>query len=190
MGKTNLVHRFVKPASDDCKNIPPTIGVEFGGKTLEIHRKRVCLQIWDTAGQESFRSITRAYYRGAAVALIVYDIANRASFANVKLWIEECYANTNQNFVLVLVGNKTDLESARVVSAEEGQAYANSQGMLFVETSAKDNTNVAEAFELPAREILHKIETKQIEVSAFGYGIKLGNEQAEETQKTSCCKRG
>lgn len=87
-----------------------TIGVEFGAKLLEIKKKLIKIQIWDTAGQESFRSITRSYYRGSIGALLVYDVASRASFESVVKWITEIQQYGNDKIIIVLVGNKIDLE--------------------------------------------------------------------------------
>ena len=107
---------------------------------------------------ESFRSITRGYYRGAAAALIVYDVTNRTSFRNVKRWLEEARQNGNPNLIILLVGNKTDLASSRTVSFDEGQDFARSNDLLFLEASALTADHVEEGFLLVARKILEKLE--------------------------------
>jgi small GTP-binding protein len=88
-----------------------TIGVEFGAKTIELDSKVVKIQIWDTAGQEAFQAITRTYYKGAVGALLVYDITRRETFLHVTKWLEEVKANSSKNIVIILIGNKKDLES-------------------------------------------------------------------------------
>jgi Ras-related protein Rab-2A len=135
---------------------------------------QIKLQIWDTAGQESFRSITRSYYRGAAGALLVYDITRRDTFQHLSKWLEEAKSHAQPTMVILLIGNKSDLEHRRAVSTEEGQAFANANGLLFLETSAKTAYNVETAFLKTAEEIHAKITSGEIDVSNESHGIKLG----------------
>ena len=135
---------------------------------------QVKLQIWDTAGQESFRSITRSYYRGAAGALLVYDITRRDTFAHLGQWLDEAKQHAQPNMVILLIGNKNDLEDKRAVSTEEGQAFADEHGLLFMETSAKTAYNVEQAFLKTAEEIHGKIINGEIDVSNEAHGIKVG----------------
>lgn len=111
---------------------------------ITIEQKQVKLQIWDTAGQESFRSITRSYYRGAAGALLVYDITRRETFDHLSSWLEDARQHASTNMVIMLIGNKSDLESRREVRREEGEAFAREHGLVFMETSAKTAANVEE----------------------------------------------
>lgn len=110
------------------------------------------------AGQESFRSITRSYYRGAAGALLVYDITRRDTFNHLTTWLEDARQHSNSNMVIMLIGNKSDLESRREVKKEEGEAFAREHGLIFMETSAKTASNVEEAFINTAKEIYEKIQ--------------------------------
>ncbi|KAG7276157.1 hypothetical protein CRUP_030581 [Coryphaenoides rupestris] len=121
-------------------------GVEFGARMITIDGKQIKLQIWDTAGQESFRSITRSYYRGAAGALLVYDITRRDTFNHLTTWLEDARQHSNSNMVIMLIGNKRTLESRREVKKEEGEAFAREHGLIFMETSAKTASNVEEVF--------------------------------------------
>ncbi|EPY31614.1 Rab family, other [Strigomonas culicis] len=123
-----------------------TIGVEFGARMVNVQGRNVKLQIWDYAGQESFRSITRSYYRGASGALLVYDVTRRETFEHLQSWLEDARANTNTTLMIMLIGNKSDLDSKRQVSKEDGQSFADKHGLVFMETSAKSAENVDEAF--------------------------------------------
>uniref|UniRef100_A0A5F8G7X3 RAB2A, member RAS oncogene family n=1 Tax=Monodelphis domestica TaxID=13616 RepID=A0A5F8G7X3_MONDO len=121
-----------------------TIGVEFGARIITIDDKQIKLQIWDTAGQESFRSITRSYYRGAAGTLLMYDITQRQTFNHLTTWLEDARQHSNANMVVTLIGNKSDLETRQEVKKEEGEAFAREHGLIFMETSARTSTNVEE----------------------------------------------
>lgn len=150
-----------------------TIGVEFGARLIQIDGRQIKLQIWDTAGQESFRSITRSYYRGAAGALLVYDISRRDTFVHLSRWLEEVRQNSNPYMTIILVGNKSDLER-REVTFQEGQDFARQNNLIFLETSAKTAQNVEEAFILTARKIYENIQAGIYDLSSDAHGIKCG----------------
>lgn len=151
-----------------------TIGVEFGARMVQIENRQIKLQIWDTAGQESFRSITRSYYRGAAGALLVYDITRRETFNHLTRWLEEARQNANQSMVIMLIGNKSDLEHRRQVSKEEGEKFAKEHNLIFLETSAKTAANVEEAFIHTAQKIYENITSGNMDVTNETHGIKVG----------------
>ncbi|KAF4660239.1 Ras- protein Rab-2A [Perkinsus olseni] len=150
-----------------------TIGVEFGARLVNVDGKQIKLQIWDTAGQESFRSITRSYYRGATGALLVYDISRRDTFNHLTRWLEEARQNSNPNMVIMLIGNKCDLER-REVSYEEGAQFAKGNNLIFLEASAKTAQNVEEAFLQTARKIYENILAGVYDLSNESHGIKVG----------------
>lgn len=104
------------------------------------------------------RSITRSYYRGAAGALLVYDITRRETFNHLTTWLEDARQHSNSNMVIMLIGNKSDLDSRREVKKEEGEAFAREHGLVFMETSARTAANVEEAFINTAKEIYEKIQ--------------------------------
>ncbi|XP_030016111.1 ras-related protein Rab-2A isoform X1 [Sphaeramia orbicularis] len=156
VGKSCLLLQFTDKRFQPVHDL--TIGVEFGARMITIDGKQIKLQIWDTAGQESFRSITRSYYRGAAGALLVYDITRRDTFNHLTTWLEDARQHSNSNMVIMLIGNKSDLESRREVKKEEGEAFAREHGLIFMETSAKTASNVEEAFINTAKEIYEKIQ--------------------------------
>ncbi|KAH3745289.1 rab2 protein [Pelomyxa schiedti] len=145
-----------------------TLGVEFGSRSVAVRDNQVKLQIWDTAGQEKFRSIIRSYYRGAAGALLVYDITRRDTFEHLSLWLEDCRRFSTQNIVIMLIGNKCDLESSRVIPREEGERFAKENGLFFLETSAKTAHNVEEAFLQTATRIYEDVETGRITLDTGG----------------------
>lgn len=118
----------------DC---PHTIGVEFGTRIIEVSGQKIKLQIWDTAGQERFRAVTRSYYRGAAGALMVYDITRRSTYNHLSSWLTDTRNLTNPSTVIFLIGNKCDLEAQRDVTYEEASKFAEENGLMFVEASAK-----------------------------------------------------
>lgn len=144
-GKTSLITRFLFDAFDS--NYASTVGIDFTSKALEISETRtVRLQLWDTAGTERFRSLVPAYIRDSHAAVIVYDITSRESFEATKMWAGQVRGVAGPSVVVVLVGNKTDLQEARAVSTEEGQARAQELGCIFTETSAKAGHNVKTMF--------------------------------------------
>ena len=149
VGKSSLILRYVDQVWSDT--FVPTIGVDFKVKTLEIDNKQIKMQIWDTAGQERFRNVISSYFRGSHGILLIYDITNRDSFKNLENWLIEIEKNASQNVLKILIGNKNDLVNDREIQSEEGQAFANRNGMEFIEISAKMNTNVTEAFEALAK---------------------------------------
>ncbi|CAI2377533.1 unnamed protein product [Moneuplotes crassus] len=173
VGKSCLLLQFTDKRFKSTHDL--TIGVEFGSRTVEVGDKSVKLQIWDTAGQESFRSITRSYYRGSIGALLVYDITQRQSFENLQKWMEEMKENAHSRMTIILVGNKTDLESERQVSYEEGQAFAKDNGLVFFETSAKCAYNVDKAFLSVTKDIYFNLERGEYDIHKESIGIKPGN---------------
>ena len=173
VGKSCILNQFLNDDFNEDYDI--TVGVEFGARTIDIKGRMAKLQIWDTAGQDSFKSITRAYYRGAAAALVCYDITSRSSFENLNIWLEECLENGNKEMMLILVGNKIDLEEEREVSTEEGIQFAKANQMLFFETSAKTAEKVGELFSMSAGQIFKKIEIGVIDPKNENFGVKKGN---------------
>ncbi|PHT60681.1 Ras-related protein RIC1, partial [Capsicum baccatum] len=144
VGKSCLLLRF----ADDTyqESYISTIGVDFKIRTVEQDGKTIKLQIWDTAGQERFRTITSSYYRGAHGIIVVYDVTDQESFNNVRQWLNEIDRYATPNVNKILVGNKSDLVANRVVSYETAKAFADEIGIPFLETSAKDASNVEQSF--------------------------------------------
>jgi small GTP-binding protein len=197
VGKTNLLTRFTRGDFDpDSKS---TIGVEFATKTLEIEGKTVKAQIWDTAGQERYRAITPAYYRGAVGSLLLYDISSSLTFQSLPRWLHELRENADNNVVVMLVGNKCDLQDLRTVRTDEGIVFAKNENLLFIETSALDATNVHPCFCRLITEIVHRLSKPDLcqELSGGGGGGELkptegpgvsitGSSDGEKTEG-GCC---
>jgi len=154
VGKSCLLLRF----SDHIftSNYISTIGVDFKIRTIDMEGKRIKLQIWDTAGHERFRTITSSYYRGAQGIIVVFDMTDVTTFNNVKKWVKEIESFSGNSCVLLLVANKSDLEERRMVPYEEGKAYAEELKVPYLETSAKTDARVEEAFLGLAKRILDK----------------------------------
>ena len=192
VGKSCILNQFLSNTFNEDYDI--TVGVEFGAKTIKANNRRVKLQIWDTAGQDSFKSITRAYYRASAAAIICYDITNQISFENIESWLEECQSNGNSEMTMVLVGNKVDLEDEREVSFEQGAQFAKKNRMLFFETSAKTSEKVGEIFKQSSEIIFEKIEKGIIDPKNECFGVKKGNKKKikipnkkKKIKESSCC---
>ncbi|XP_042612756.1 ras-related protein Rab-14-like isoform X1 [Cyprinus carpio] len=170
VGKSCLLHQFTeKKFMADC---PHTIGVEFGTRIIEVSGQKVKLQIWDTAGQERFRAVTRSYYRGAAGALMVYDITRRSTYNHLSSWLTDARNLTNPNTVIILIGNKADLEAQRDVTYEEAKQFAEENGLLFLEASAKTGENVEDAFLEAAKKIYQNIQDGSLDLNAAESGVQ------------------
>ena len=163
-------------------------------KYVPIKNYNIRIEIWDTAGQEAFRSITRTYYKSSTCALIVYDITDKKTFENVATWLNECRDMCYKDILICLIGNKCDLEGKRAISYEEGKKFADDNNLLFFETSAKDGTNIQEIFIESVTNLVDKIESGQLKLDTANNGIKIGkypNKEEDEddakSQKKGCC---
>jgi len=188
VGKSSLLVRFADDVFTD--NFMPTIGVDFKIRNNEVDGKTIKLQIWDTAGQERFKTITSSYYKGAHGIIVTYDITCRDSFSAIQNWMAEVEKHASDNISRILVGNKCDLESQRVVSTEEGQELADHYCIRFLETSAKDSKNVEQAFTLMTREIKNRVAiTKDEGKNKENPSRKttLGEGTTIKTEKKGCC---
>ena len=173
VGKSNLLLKFCFDKFNEEYQV--TIGVEFGTKVIQLENQEIKIQIWDTAGAENFRSITRSYYKNTVCALVVYDISNRETFMKVTDWIEDCKSQAPKSLNIILVGNKKDLSDKREVSFEEGQDLAEKNKIPFYETSAKTGENVENVFIKSANEILKKINENYYDLDKEDCGIKIGH---------------
>ena len=189
VGKSNILSRYAKNTFKPNHEI--TIGCEFMAKNIQLKDKIIRIQIWDTAGQESFRSITRSYYKNSTCAFIVYDITFKKTFDNVIIWLNECRDMCYKNILICLIGNKIDLEDKREVTFEDGENFAKENNLLFFETSAKNGNNINEIFLESAKILMNKIEKGEILIENNNTGIKIGNSENNEDmiirKKEGCC---
>lgn len=187
VGKSSLLLRF----SDNTFSgtYITTIGVDFKIRTVDINGEKVKLQIWDTAGQERFRTITATYYRGTHGVIVVYDVSNGQSFANVKRWLHEIDQNCDE-VSRILVGNKDDDPDMKVVLTQDAQRFAEQMDIQLYETSAKENKNVEEMFLAITRQVLEKKKEQQHRLQQQANdAIKLGGGGSRRGPKgkSKCC---
>ena len=143
-GKTNIINRYI--SNKFVENSQPTIGVEMFSKDFQIEDDSVHAQIWDTAGQEKYNTLTSSYYKGAKGALIVYDVTQKTTFDKIERYIDELKDNADKNVFMVLVGNKSDLEGNRMILKEEGEQLATKLKIGFFEVSAKTGVGIENLF--------------------------------------------
>eukprot|EP00177_Eucheuma_denticulatum_P000887 GFKZ01001604.1.p2 GENE.GFKZ01001604.1~~GFKZ01001604.1.p2 ORF type:complete len:203 (+),score=34.62 GFKZ01001604.1:280-888(+) len=184
VGKSCLLLRF----ADDTytESYISTIGVDFKIRTIELDGKTIKLQIWDTAGQERFRTITSSYYRGAHGIIIVYDVTDQESFNNVKSWLQEIDRFASEHVCKLLVGNKNDMTSKKVVDTATAKEFADSLGIKFLETSAKTSENVEAAFLAMAAEIKASTSFQPTKNNAGGT-VNVSTKDEELKASSGCC---
>jgi len=183
VGKSSLLVRFADNIFS--ANYITTIGVDFKIRTLVIDGARVKLQIWDTAGQERFRTITSTYYRGTHGVIVVYDVTNGESFANVKRWLHEIEQNCDA-VSTVLVGNKNDDPSRKVVLTTDAKRFASQMDISLFETSAKDNINVEDMFHEITKQVL-KAKQRQTEAEQERDTVNLHDSSTGKPAKSKKC---
>lgn len=190
VGKSSLLMRFLQNKFSD--GIETTVGAAFSTKTIESRNRQVKFEIWDTAGQERFRSLAPMYYRGASGAVVVYDQTNTLTFERAKEWVRQVTQTcANPNIVIALAANKCDVaEDARAVPIETAEAFAEQEGLLFLETSAKSGRNVARLFEVIAAQLPEEPfipEQRGLVVSAAAAQSSAASPDGEPQRKAGCC---
>lgn len=174
VGKTSIITRFMYDNFD--RHYQATIGIDFLSKTMYLEDRTVRLQLWDTAGQERFRSLIPSYIRDSSVAVVVYDVTNRASFLHTGRWVDDVRAERGTDVVICLVGNKTDLgNDKRQISTEEGEEKAKKDGLLFMECSAKAGYNVKGLFRKLATSLPGSVDNANNSSNNSGAGVGNGN---------------
>ena len=186
VGKTNLVKRFVH--NTFSSNTQATVGVEFFSNNYFINEKLFKIEIWDTAGQERYKSITASYYKGAAGAILVYDVTSLSTFNNIERWLKEIKESASKDIKILMVGNKTDLEDKIVISNEISKNKAADLNIPVIETSALNASNVKEAFHLMIKEIYKIAIAKINENSVVNKNeYKISDQAIDLNAKKKCC---
>ena len=187
VGKTNLLLRYLK--NEFNTQTKATVGVEFGNTKVQIDNALIKAQIWDTEGQERYRSITSAYYKGAHGALIVYDITRKDSFDSVEKWLSDLKNNGEEKMVIMAIGNKCDMVNERVISTEEGEAKAQRNNIAFLETSALNATNVAKAFDVLIQKlyVAFKKDFEDNDEDDLGENANTIEIRTGNSKKEQCC---
>ena len=188
VGKTNIMSKYLK--NQFMEHSKATVGVEFGSKLFNHQGHKIKAQIWDTAGQEKYKAITGAYYKGSKGAFIVYDITRKDTFASIERWVNDLKATSDPKLTIILIGNKNDLDDKREVSKDQGEEKAKSFGCAFLETSAFSGDNLDKAFELMVKEIYEKFSnssSEEEEFEAVKKGEDLKVEKATDKKKKACC---
>ena len=174
VGKSNILLRFSRNEFDSGHQA--TLGIEFANKHVIYNNVDYLVQIWDTAGQENFRSVTRAYYKASAVAMVVYDITKEETFSHIQTWIKDCKDLAPSTVLIALIGNKSDLEEQRVITKERGENLARENNMMFFETSALNGNGIENAFKKCIEKVDKKIRNGDYNLSNLDemnkYGIK------------------
>ncbi|XP_054461364.1 ras-related protein Rab-25-like [Anoplopoma fimbria] len=189
VGKSNLLSRFTK--NEFNHESRTTIGVEFSTRTVHLDNYTIKAQIWDTAGLERYRAITSAYYRGAVGALLVYDISKHLTYESADRWLKELFDHADPHIVVMLVGNKRDLDALRTVPSEEGKDFAEKRGLLFMETSALDSTNVEHAFNEVLIAIHKKVASREVtrgSICAVTLSSPIGPNSETQEGRRNCCQ--
>ena len=202
VGKSNILSVYNDGQFNE--KLQPSIGVEFIAKNIEIEQTKFRLQIWDTAGQENFLSMTKVYYKNSCCAFIVYDITEKNSFDHIDFWLNELKNEAPESIIYVLIGNKNDLNEKRVISYEQGNEYAKKNKMMFFETSARNKIEIDNIFKETVKCINKNIQEGKYDLNDDSCGVKLCNfkkkvniEELEidnstigdiKTKKKKCCK--
>lgn len=198
VGKSCLVVRFSKNEYFEFQE--PTIGAAFLTQRIQFEDSITAFELWDTAGQERYRSLAPMYYRGASAAVVVFDVTNADSFEGAKSWVKELQRRGDPNVVIALAGNKADMKDRRVVEAAEASEYAASEGILYMDTSAKTGLNVKELFVAIARKLPRATKHRDPDALAdlradpaassggkSGAGGRSGGKNGEAGGKGGCC---
>lgn len=186
VGKSSLLVRFVDDHFEQAST-RPTIECDIKYKQLDVNGVRTTLRLWDTAGSERFRTFSTQHYRNAQGVIFVYDVTNQSSFEQLSSWLEEVELNCNQpDFVRMLVGNKIDCDTERVITTEQGRSFARRHSMMFIEASAATAEGVRMAFEEVAQKIIETPGLWEAEES-YNSGRANINEQNQSQGQGMCC---
>ena len=186
VGKTSILLKYISNKFDESSI--STVGVDYMDKIIDYNKFKIKLQIWDTSGEEKFRTITKNFYRNADGLLVVFDLTKKESYEHIRSWINEAKEN-NDKLKTILIGNKLDLKDERIVAIDVAKQFAEKNNLKYIETSAKDGTNINESFQAiidllfdgkSSEEILHEF-TKQ------DSSLSVVDDTMEVKKKKACC---
>ena len=186
VGKTSILNKYISNKFDESSI--STVGVDYMDKIIDYNKFKIKLQIWDTSGEEKFRTITKNFYRNADGLLVVFDLTKKESYDHIRSWINEAKEN-NDKLKTILIGNKLDLKDERIVAIDVAKQFAEKNNLKYIETSAKDGTNINESFQAiidllfdgkSSEEILHEF-TKQ------DSSLSVVDDSMEVKKKKACC---
>ena len=186
VGKTSILLKYISNKFDESSI--STVGVDYMDKIIDYNKFKIKLQIWDTSGEEKFRTITKNFYRNADGLLVVFDLTKKESYDHIRSWINEAKEN-NDKLKTILIGNKLDLKDERIVAIDVAKQFAEKNNLKYIETSAKDGTNINESFQAiidllfdgkSSEEILHEF-TKQ------DSSLSVVDDTMEVKKKKACC---
>ena len=186
VGKTSILLKYISNKFDESSI--STVGVDYMDKIIDYNKFKIKLQIWDTSGEEKFRTITKNFYRNADGLLVVFDLTKKESYDHIRIWINEAKEN-NDKLKTILIGNKLDLKDERIVAIDVAKQFAEKNNLKYIETSAKDGTNINELFQAiidllfdgkSSEEILHEF-TKQ------DSSLSVVDDSMEVKKKKACC---
>ncbi|TNV78177.1 hypothetical protein FGO68_gene16050 [Halteria grandinella] len=190
VGKTSIIHRFIYDSFDD--NYQATIGIDFMSHKMFVEDKIIILNLWDTAGQERFKSLIPSYIKDSAVAIVVFDLTSRSSFASVEKWIEDARSLRDDEVLLVLAGNKCDVSpDQHQVNSREVQTFADSKGLMYFELSAKEGINITQMFNEVAKKLtgLETDPIKRSEIKNTGFSLEQAQTTAQNATKSEQKKK-
>ena len=188
VGKTNIMSKYLK--NEFHEDSKATVGVEFGSKLFTINGHNIKAQIWDTAGQEKYKAITGAYYKGSKGAFVVYDITRKETFESIDKWINDLKSTGDPKMNIILIGNKCDLDEKREVLKEQGEEKSRAFECAFLETSALSGDNIDKGFEMMISEIFKKYRNEIVEddeLEGMGKGEDINLEKKQSKTKKGCC---
>ena len=190
VGKTCIISRFI--TNEFKEDIMTTRGADYSQKSITIKNQTINLDIWDTAGEENYRSLGRHFYKDSLIVILVYDITNRESFEDLKsLWYNDLKRYGEKYQVLAIVGNKCDLFEHETVSEEEGRQFASEKNAEFMLVSAKAGDNINNLFNVLVNKYLDPSFQEKIEEitkkSEGNFQVSKKNKGDEKTKKGGCC---
>ena len=185
VGKTSIINRYTKNAF--TQEMESTLGANYSQKKITLHKQKIRMDLWDTAGQEKYRAIGRHFYKESYIVCLVYDITNRDSFEKLKsVWFPELKEYGEKLKILALVGNKLDKYLDEDVNDEEAKKFAEEINAFFTKTSAMEGTNIEDLFNTLAEKYLTDIANLVIEKDEKNIQIK-GDDVKDKGKKKKCC---